>query len=84
MTLGHATLYVMVQVTVGDVSARSGVTPSEAEQALQALAADAQGTLQVSRAVWPISTAPTGGAPPTSEHKAAFACSHAAYHLALN
>ena len=34
---------------MGDVSARSGVTPSEAEQALQALAADAQGTLQVSR-----------------------------------
>lgn len=36
------------KATVGDVSARAGVTPSEAETALQALAADSQGTLQVS------------------------------------
>lgn len=33
---------------MGDVSARAGVSPFEAEQALQALAADAAGTLQVS------------------------------------
>lgn len=36
-----------VQVTVGDVSARAGVSVFQAEQCLQALAADAQGTLQV-------------------------------------
>jgi hypothetical protein len=34
-------------VTVGDVAARAGVRPSEAERALQALAADTMGTLRV-------------------------------------
>ncbi|DBA95928.1 TPA: hypothetical protein ACH3X1_001454 [Trebouxia sp. C0004] len=36
------------RVTVGDVSARAGVKISEAEEALNALAADASGTLEVS------------------------------------
>ena len=36
------------RVTVGDVSARAGVKISEAEEALNALAADAAGTLEAS------------------------------------
>ncbi len=36
------------RVTVGDVSARAGVKISEAEEALNALAADTSGTLEVS------------------------------------
>ena len=36
------------RVTVGDVAARAGVKLSEAEEALNALAADAGGTLEVS------------------------------------
>lgn len=43
---GHEPVSFGTQVTVGDVSARAGVTPAQAEEALQALAADAQGTLQ--------------------------------------
>ena len=35
-------------MTVGDVAARAGVKISEAEEALNALAADAGGTLEVS------------------------------------
>ena len=35
------------RVTVGDVAGRAGVRVSEAEQALNALAADCQGTLEV-------------------------------------
>ena len=35
------------RVTVGDVSARAGVKVSEAEQALNALAADCLGSIQV-------------------------------------
>ena len=35
------------QVTVGDVAAQAGVKPSDAEAALQALAADTRGTLEV-------------------------------------
>ena len=37
----------VLQVTVGDVAAQAGVKPSDAEAALQALAADTQGTLEV-------------------------------------
>ena len=37
------------RVTVGDIAGRAGVTISEAEEALNALAADTQGTLEVSR-----------------------------------
>ena len=37
------------RVTVGDVAARAGVKISEAEEALNALAADAGGTLEVSQ-----------------------------------
>ena len=83
MTLVHAMLHVIVQVTVGDVSARSGVTPSEAEQALQALAADAQGTLQVSGAGPPICTAPMCGALDTAEHEAGWAAVQQPYCLLL-
>ena len=36
------------RVTVGDVAARAGVTISEAEEALNALAADCAGSLEVS------------------------------------
>lgn len=36
------------RVTVGDVAARAGVKINEAEEALNALAADAGGTLEVS------------------------------------
>jgi len=36
-----------LQVTVGDVAAQAGVKPSDAEAALQALAADTRGTLEV-------------------------------------
>ena len=36
------------RVTVGDVAARAGVSISEAGEALNALAADTQGTLEVS------------------------------------
>ena len=36
------------RVTVGDVAGRAGVSISEAEEALNALAADTQGTLEVS------------------------------------
>ena len=41
------------RVTVGDVAARAGVKISEAEEALNALAADAGGALEVS---WQVST----------------------------
>ena len=37
------------RVTVGDVAARAGVKISEAEEALNALAADAGGTLEARR-----------------------------------
>ena len=37
------------RVTVGDIAGRAGVSISEAEEALNALAADTQGTLEVSR-----------------------------------
>ena len=36
------------RVTVGDVAGRAGVSISDAEEALNALAADTQGTLEVS------------------------------------
>lgn len=36
------------RVTVGDVSARAGVKVSEAEEVLNALAADCNGSIQVS------------------------------------
>lgn len=41
------------RVTVGDVAARAGVQISKAEEALNALAADAGGTLEVSMAWLP-------------------------------
>lgn len=36
------------RVTIGDVSSRAGLTLGETERALNALAADSEGTLQVS------------------------------------
>lgn len=38
------------RVTIGDVAARAGVTISEAEEALNALAADCNGSIQVDNA----------------------------------
>ena len=43
------------RVTVGDIAGRAGVSISEAEEALNALAADTQGTLEVSSLSGPLS-----------------------------
>lgn len=41
------------RVTVGDVSSGAGVSLSEAEEALNALAADSAGSLEVCAHAWP-------------------------------
>lgn len=42
------------RVTVGDVAAKAGVTVSEAEEALNALAADCGGSLEASMPLHPV------------------------------